>query len=610
MRAPARPILRLPQQVADAIAAGEVVERPAAVVKELCENAIDAGAGRIDVRLEGGGLVRIQVVDDGRGIPAAELSSVTSLGFRGEALASIAAVSELRLTSATAGMPGAMIHLRGGVVAGSGPAASARGTSVEVCDLFFNTPARLRFLKSARTESSAAIRAVSDLALAHPQIAFRCLSDERTVLRAAGLGLRSAAAAVFGRNAAEDLLELEPDAGTQALDPLAGDGDIAVNGLLSHPRAHRASRDGLVIIVNGRRVHNRALVVAVEQAYRGLIPEGRHPFGVVAVTLDPSALDVNVHPTKREVRFREERRVFAALERACWHALRRAGVETAGASWSDFLSENFLSENAEAAGATTSPATPPTTPWSELALADAVDGHGDKAAALTTGRDNPTHPGHYQAPPPGPHRAPPELGALRPLRALGQAGSEWLVAASGNAVILVDPHAAHEKVVYSLLLAGWEEKGPGRRDGSQVQLLLMPALVECAPEQIERLVEQSELVASLGFDIEPFGPGLLRCRGVPAACARGDATRLVLDLLDNIEVSSGDEALRRHRLAASMACHSAVRFGDRLGGDEQQNLLDRLVETPGGITCPHGRPAVVVLEPSFLRRVFRRPAAS
>jgi DNA mismatch repair protein MutL len=322
--------------VADAIAAGEVVERPAAAVKELCENALDAGATRVDVDLEGGGLVRIVVADDGAGIPGDQLrlavarhatskletvddlARVRSLGFRGEALASIAAVSDLRITSRTAGEDGAwLLHSRAGEILEHRAAARAPGTTVEVCDLFHNTPARLAFLRSERSESAAAVRAVSDLALTHPEVGFSCRSDDRLVLRSPGGNLIDTAAAVFGRDAGE-LIAVE------------GPGEIAVSGLISEPRSHRGTRTGLVIVINRRRVHNRALVVAVEEAYAGLLPVGRHPFGVVEVTLDTAMVDVNVHPTKREVRLREEGRVFTAVQRACWAALQEARLGVAG----------------------------------------------------------------------------------------------------------------------------------------------------------------------------------------------------------------------------------------------------------------------------------------
>ena len=284
------PIRRLPQVVADAIAAGEVIERPASVLKELVENALDAGASRIDITIEGGGLVRITVTDDGAGIAsddlelaverhatskiavADDIAGVRTLGFRGEALASIAAVAELRLTTRrrdTVG--GAMLHLRNGDVLARTAAASAPGTRVEVCELFATSPARLRFLRSAATEASAAVRVAADLAITHPEVAFTCTNDQRVVLRTSGGTLRDAMRAVIGTRAARDLLDVDAP------------GEIAVGGAISSPHAHRATRGGLVLIVNRRLVHNRALLAAIDESYRGLVPGGRHGYGVVTV---------------------------------------------------------------------------------------------------------------------------------------------------------------------------------------------------------------------------------------------------------------------------------------------------------------------------------------
>ncbi len=571
------PIRLLPPQVADAIAAGEVVERPAAAVKELCENALDAGATRIDVDLEAGGLVRIVVADDGAGIPAdqlhlavarhatsklgsvAQLTQVRSLGFRGEALASIAAVSDLRLVSRTAGAESAwLLRCRAGEVVEYRPAARAPGTTVEACDLFHNTPARLSFLRGERSEAAAAVRAVSDLALTHPEVGFTCRSDDRLALRSIGGGLIDAAAAVFGRDAAE-------------LRVVDAPGDIAVRGLISEPRSHRGTRTGLVLVVNGRRVHNRALVAAVEEAYAGLLPTGRHPFGVIQVDLDPVLVDVNVHPTKREVRLREEGRVFTAIQRACWTALQEARLS---------IPETRLPQLEGTLLASAGPVE------AELALRDGA----------ATGVD------------PGPRDELPEhrLADLAPLRPLAQTAEGWLVAESPHGLVLVDPHAAHEKVLYTELLAEGEA-GSGRGGGA-AQFLLVETVVRVEPAALERMVKNLDTLAGMGFHLEPFGPGLVRCRAVPTAAQSADPERLVRELLDELQ-GPGDAATRRRRIAALTACHAAVRLGDRLDPREQARLLERLVVTPGGLTCPHGRPTVIVLDDRSLRRAFGRPAA-
>ena len=601
-------IHRLPPAVADAIAAGEVVERPASVVKELCENALDAGARRIEVDVDGGGMVRIRVSDDGAGIAAddvqlavarhatskiddvGDLWEVRTLGFRGEALASIAAVSDLLLTSRTRDAEAAAtLRCRAAEVVDMGAAAAAPGTSVEVRDLFFTTPARLRFLRSPQTEAATCVRAVADMALSHPEVAFTCRRDGRVALRTPGSGvLRDALRAAIGAEATLQLIDVESA------------GEVTVGGAVSEPRAHRATRSGLVLVVNRRRVHNRALLVAVEQAYQGLLPGERHPFGVVMVDVDPRSVDVNVHPTKREVRFRDEGRVFAAVQRACWSALQGARPPSMWLQWDDAHA----------------------VPSATLTLRDRAGAGDDVALRLpgvvvthqrnspAAGADNVVDIPTHRAPAAGDDPTPAGLAELRPLRALGQASSAWLVAESPRGVVLVDPHAAHEKILYGELIDSWGAAGGvagrGGSEGSS-QLLLLPAVVECDAAQMARFEAHADFVAQCGFSLDVFGPNLLRCTAVPAAARAGDAARLVGELLDALDSGERPASERQHRVAALVACHSAVRLGDTLDIGEQQRLLDRLVDAPGGTTCPHGRPTVLVLDDSSLRRAFKRP---
>jgi DNA mismatch repair protein MutL len=583
----APPIRRLPQVVADAIAAGEVIERPASVVKELVENALDADATRIDIAIEGGGLVRIAVADDGNGIAADELelaverhatskiavaddlARVLTLGFRGEALASIAAVSELRLTTRARGATGcATMHVRSGEVLSRTAAASGPGTRVEVCELFATSPARLRFLRSVATEGSAAVRVAADLAMTHPEVAFTCTNDGRTVLRTAGGTLREVIRAVIGVRAERDLLDVDAP------------GPIAVGGAISSPHAHRATRGGLVLIVNHRLVHNRALLAAVDESYRGLIPGGRHGYGVVVVEVSGAAVDVNVHPAKREVRFSDERAVFSAVQRACWAALRAAPALGADGHVPAGLAIGTL----------------------EIRDVD-VDVTG-RAASRLLGRPAGEHA------PYGPQQqdtmAAPAPGQALPLmEALGQAGSGFVVATAGDQVVLVDPHAAHEKVLYTEMLARWRQDMP---ESAGSQLLLMPVVVECGPDRASRVADEHDFFSRCGFSIEQFGPGTVRCTAVPMTAANADPEVLIAELIERLDERDAGMDERRHRLAALVACHAAVRFGDRLDVVAQQRLLDQLVATPGGTTCPHGRPSVLILDDAMLRRAFRRPS--
>jgi DNA mismatch repair protein MutL len=447
-------------------------------------------------------------------------------------------------------------------------AASGPGTRVEVCELFATSPARLRFLRSVATEGSAAVRVAADLAMTYPEVAFTCTNDGRTVLRTAGGTLREVIRAVIGVRAERDLLDVDAP------------GPIAVGGAISSPHAHRATRGGLVLIVNHRLVHNRALLAAVDESYRGLIPGGRHGYGVVVVEVSGAAVDVNVHPAKREVRFSDERAVFSAVQRACWAALRAAPALGADGHVPAGLAIGTL----------------------EIRDVD-VDVTG-RAASRLLGRPAGEHARY------GPQQqdtmAAPAPGQALPLmEALGQAGSGFVVATAGDQVVLVDPHAAHEKVLYTEMLARWRQDMP---ESAGSQLLLMPVVVECGPDRASRVADEHDFFSRCGFSIEQFGPGMVRCTAVPMTAAHADPEVLIAELIERLDERDAGMDERRHRLAALVACHAAVRFGDRLDVVAQQRLLDQLVATPGGTTCPHGRPSVLILDDAMLRRAFRRPS--
>jgi DNA mismatch repair protein MutL len=573
----ARRITLLAPHVANSIAAGEVVERPASVVKELCENAIDSGATSITVTVEGGGLSRICVVDNGGGIEPEDmrlavarhatskittvddLAAAATLGFRGEALASIAAVSRVTIRSTRLGArAGRELSVDGSDVISEGAAPAVAGTTVDVRDIFYNTPARLRFLKSERSEVSRAVRVVSDLALSQPQIAFECVVDGRRSFQTPGSGLRDAVAAVLGRQEVASLLEVQTEDA------------IRITGFAAQPHRHRGQRNGMVVMVNGRRVHNRALYVAIENAYRGLIPVGRFPACVLNIEVPFSEVDVNVHPAKTEVRFVAERAVFAALERACWTALSGATV-----------------------------AAPESGSWFAAAVAPVRAAAGDDAQLVLQDAPAPRVASTYL---PMPHAAPAgdsTLESLAPLTAVGQVNNQWLVAQSPKGVVIVDPHAAHEKLIYTRLM---------NEDATALlsQLLLVPVVIDVAPDQMAFVAASTSDFEALGLSIEEFGPASVRCTAVPSAATDSDVERLVRGLIDEL-AGETDTETRKHRACALVACHSAVRLGDALDLHEQQRLLDELPTVPRATTCPHGRPTVFVLDDRTLRSAFGRP---
>jgi len=542
-------------EVADAIAAGEVVERPASVVKELVENGLDAGARRVSIDIRGAGRNLIRVADDGSGVPAGELrlaftrhatskvesltdlEAIASLGFRGEALASVAAVADVLCTSS-----GARLRVRAGRVLEEGAAASAPGTVVEVRELFANVPARLRFLKSDATETAACLRVASHYAQLYPEVRFEVRIDGRAALQAPGGGdRRRALAAVHGQAVAAEMLALDWAADS-----------VRVEGLTSQPRLSRGSRDGILLAVNRRPVASRALGYALEECYLGALERGRHPLAVVAVSLDPAAVDVNVHPTKREVRFREEGAVFGAVQRAVRAALAGSGPYR--------LSLRVDAGAAPAPGAALEPR--PDAPALPLA---------EPATALPSG------------------------GALRPL---GQVQDGYLVAEGPEGVVLVDQHAAHERVLYNR----FRERLRGAPGPSQP--LLIPQTLQVDPSQLAAAAEHRPHLEALGFELEEFGPRSLRVLASPVETPPGRALAALEEML--AALAEGRDGGALEEAAVSLACHSAVRFGDPLEPAEQRQLLQELEAATEAVTCPHGRPTRLLLDWQELKRHFRR----
>ncbi len=585
------PIRHLPPVIVNRIAAGEVIERPAAAVKELVENAIDAGASRIEIGLREGGQSLIAVEDNGCGMSPAELSlaverhctsklpdddlfDIKSLGFRGEALPSIGAVSRLRIVSRPPGADTAWeIAVEGGATAAPVPAAHSPGTRVEVRDLFFATPARLKFMKTPRSERDMALDTVRRLAMAYPGIAFTVLGDdERPALRLAAADSREARlAALLGREFGENALAIDA----------VRDG-FRLTGLIGLPTLNRALPRDQYLVVNGRPVRDRMLVGAVRGAYQDVLARDRHP--IVALFLDgPAAeIDVNVHPAKAEIRFRDGALVrgliVGALRRALDAAGHRASTTVATAALAAFRPGNG------AAAAAWEPrfAFPPASPSRELAAAG--------AAFLA--------PGVLAVADPTP--IPDEDTPLGTARA--QLHGTYIVAETAEGIVLVDQHAAHERLVYERMKEGLAARGVAR------QALLLPEIVELDAAAAARLAARTDELAEFGLVLEGFGSGAVIVREVPAMLAGLDVKGMVHDLADEL-AEWGDALALKERIenvCGTLACHSSVRAGNRLSPAEMNALLRQMEATPNSGQCNHGRPTYVKLALADIERLFGR----
>lgn len=570
------PIHILSSQLAAKIAAGEVVERPASVVKELVENALDAGATNVSVEIVGGGLELIRVVDNGCGIPAREvelafsrfatsklstegnMDSITTLGFRGEALPSIAAVSTVSLiTRPIDQTAGTLVDVAAGEIIRNSPQGSAPGTSITVSNLFQNVPARLKFLKSKSAEISRIHVLLHHFAIAFPTVRFSLHLDGRTSFTSPGSNeLLNACSAVYGTMTAKSLLNVA----------YAGDDAEAVNvqGLISPPDISRANRSYISIIVNRRWIHNRALNYAVEEAYRGFLVERRYPIAVIHLAIPTQDLDVNVHPAKLEVRFHHEREVFSILQRAIRAALvDLSPVPTVRSSFTSIRSTSTPSRSASFGSLQLNQA---------LALYSSVE---------TT--DTALIP----------------KAVIPSLRVLGQVQSLYIVTEGPDGLYLIDQHAAHERVLYEKIRANLMNNDP------QIQGLLEPVVLEL-PTFLEEVLESHREEWSIyGFELDNFGPHSYLLRGFPAYINNTKPEESFLAILE--EIGNGDNVLDwDERMARSIACHSAVRAGKILIREEMEGLLEQLVVSAQPNTCPHGRPTMIHLSSAYLDREFSR----
>ena len=554
------PIKVLATEVVSKIAAGEVVERPASVVKELIENSLDAGAMEIVVEAQGGGVELIKVSDNGTGIPFSELElafhryatskignlddleKISSLGFRGEALPSIAAVAEVEISSQTSSETiGSYLHLRKGEVVRRENRARPQGTTVTVHRLFRYFPARLKFLKSANTENSHIAHLASQYALAFPEVKFNLVLDKRQSLHTTGNGdLREAVSEMYGSELAQRMLKVEQN-----------DTLLKVGGLVSLPSVARSNRNYLSFFVNRRWVHSPLLTRATEEAYRGLLKDGQHPIAVINISLPGQELDLNIHPAKVQIKFCQEQAVFAIVKKAIEVALARTPI-----------------------------ASPKAVPFSVSS-------------------------GQWQSPRMIMDNEPAFVVAQLPtlelplLRVLGQLANTYIIAEGPDGLYLIDQHAAHERILYDRILAQWSQKEV------EVQGLLQPITIELSPREEETLKASKESLAEFGFTIEPFGNRSYLIRTMPALMARANIIEIIIVLLDSLASKEGPTPWEE-RIAQSLACHGAIRAGQQLNNDEIRELIKQLEQTKQPRTCPHGRPTMIHLTSHQLEKEFGR----
>ena len=619
-------IIQLSPVTINRIAAGEVVERPASVVKELVENAIDAGADRIEVVTSGGGKTLIRVTDNGVGMMAADLSlaverhctsklieddllDIRTLGFRGEALPSIGSVADLRIETRHASEDnGWAIAVSGGSRSDIEPVALSQGTRIEVRNLFFSTPARLKFLKSERAEAGAITDVVKRLALAHPEIRFSLSGSDRSALDYPALGegdFRGRALQVMGADFAENSIEIDALREGIRLTGLAGLGTL-----------QKANAQSQHLFVNGRPVRDKLLLGAIRAGYADVMARDRFPAAVLFVDLDPHEVDVNVHPTKADVRFRDPGLVRGLLVGALRRAHADAGhrsASTHGAATLDVLAAAVRPTPATSSSAWRADyqSRPVSFDWRTApdrplpAETPAPCGFAEDAVSFNVGLPQGSFSVVDAAVSADARPGLTEASAESVARPLGapraQIHETYIVAQTATGLVIVDQHAAHERLVYERL----------KREianGIETQMLLIPEVVDMPEEDVNRLIERADELAELGLVVESFGPGAIAIREIPALLGRTDTAALLHDIADDL--AEWDQATRlREKLdaiAATMACHGSVRAGRRLRLEEMDALLREMEETPNSGQCNHGRPTFVELKLSDIERLFGR----
>lgn len=585
----------LEEHTVNRIAAGEVVERPASVVKELVENSIDAGAHTIIVEVEQGGKRLIRVTDDGEGMSPADallsiqrhatskirdaedLQSIVTLGFRGEALPSIAAVSRFELLTKRADLDtGMRLVVENGQVVEAEECAARNGTTVTVRDLFYNTPARLKFLKSVATELSHITELMTRFALAFPEISFRLLHNGQEIFVSQGsTDPRHALLAVFGRDVARELRSID-----------FAQGSLRITGYVSPPHLTRPTRAMQSFFVNRRLVRHRVLSKALDDAYRTLTPEGRHPVAAIFLQVPPYSVDVNVHPTKAEVKFSHEGEVYHAVLTAIRQALLQQGMMPSALPG---LQSGLDIAQPAARPSTGQPIWQPSPmPPQEVLHAELLRRAGIELSQATSAEVQPA--------------ARPYAEMLEGFQVLGQLDRTYIIASSLRGLLIIDQHVAHERVLYEKLAV------LRQRQPVPVQHLLTPLVFHLDRRAATLLGEHLQEIQNMGFLLEPFGSDSVVLRGVPAWLGQRNVEALVRDLLDEISELGVQRRLplTDETLVATTACKMAVKAGDALSHAEMTHLLQELAETENPYLCPHGRPVVLVLSIEELERRFKR----
>ncbi|MGV8936197.1 MAG: DNA mismatch repair endonuclease MutL [Allorhizobium sp.] len=609
-------IKQLTETLINQIAAGEVIERPASVIKELLENAIDAGATRIEVATAGGGKSLLRVTDNGVGMAGGDLalavkrhctskisddlSDIRSLGFRGEALPSIGSVARLSISSRRTGSPeGSEITVSGGKVSAVRPVAANPGTTVEVRDLFFATPARLKFLKTERAEAAAITEVVKRMAIAFPAVRFVLSGSDRSTLEfpATGLDHLARIAQVLGHDFRDNAIELDAERD-----------QVTLAGFAGLPTFNRGNSAHQYAFVNGRPVQDKQILSAIRGAYAETIPQGRYPVAVLVLRLDPALVDVNVHPAKSDVRFRDPGLVRGLIVGAIRQALSREGDRAATTGADGMLAAfrpGFRPHFGEPRPANPwSPSTSPYRPFETTGAASgfagangfgerAQAGFADLALAAPAARTERIEHGGATA----------DAGTGYPLGAArAQLHANYIVAQTADGLVIVDQHAAHERLVYEDM----RKALTGRRLPSQA--LLIPEIVDMPEEDCDRLMAHAAALDTLGLAIERFGAGAIAVRETPAMLGEMNAHGLLHQLADEIAEwdTAGGLSAKLEHVAATMACHGSVRSGRHLRPEEMNALLRQMEATPGSGQCNHGRPTYIELKLSDIERLFGR----